>query len=146
VSDQTVGPALLTDMGHMAFWVAGRLPSSGEVPTSGVATYTGHVIANVANSGSQYTAASNFTNTVNFGAQTGAVTVPGFDGATYAGVVSFGPDPRNFNGSLAGTLGRTMAMNGSFFRGVSSPVGEMGGSVSVTGPSYLASGIFIGKQ
>ena len=52
------------DRGHMMTWVAGQLPNAGEVPASGTATYTGHVVANVNNAGSQYIASGNLTNTV----------------------------------------------------------------------------------
>ena len=54
------------DRGHMMTWVAGQLPNAGEVPKSGTATYTGHVVANVNNAGSQYIATGNLTNTVDF--------------------------------------------------------------------------------
>ncbi len=41
-----------------------------------------------------------------------------------------------------------MTMNGSFFKGASGPVGEMGGSVHVnnTAGTYTAGGIFAGKS
>jgi hypothetical protein len=76
------------------------------------------------------------------------------DGATYSGSLSLRTDRRDFGGSLAGTgagltgnLTRSMSMNGSFFKGTSGPVGEMGGNVTVTntGGTYLGSGIFAGK-
>ncbi|MBS0530568.1 MAG: hypothetical protein JSS22_14445, partial [Proteobacteria bacterium] len=52
-------------------------------------------------------------------------------------------DPRNFAGTLAGNVGnRTMALQGSFFQGSTSPVGEMGGKVGIAGTNYLATGIF----
>jgi hypothetical protein len=129
------------------FWVAGRPTTAGEVPLSGQATYSGHVVAAIQNGTDMYYSAGNFNNTVDFGARNGQVSVTGLDGTNYAGQVQFGQDPRSFSGSLAGDVGsRSMALNGSFFRGVSSPVGEMGGSVSISGPSYLGAGIFAAKM
>jgi hypothetical protein len=152
---RTVSGNVITDRGHMMLWVAGqRPPSASDVPASGTATYSGHVIANVRNAGNEYITGGNFTNTVNFGAATNQLTVSvgtstdPFDGATYSGSLSLNSDRRDFSGVLTGTLSRTMTMNGSFFRGISSPVGEMGGGVAVTNTAgdYLASGIFAGKK
>jgi hypothetical protein len=139
----------------MMLWVAGqRPPSASDVPTSGTATYAGHVIVNVRNAGSEYITGQGFINTVNFGAASNQLTMAvgtptdTLDGATYAGSLSLNSDRRDFSGALTGTLSRTMTVNGSFFRGISSPVGEMGGGVAVTNTAgdYLASGIFAGKK
>lgn len=146
----------VVDRSPVNFWVAGqRPPSAADVPTSGSATYSGHVITNVQNNGSMYTASSNFTNTVNFGAATNQLSVQvgtaatngsTLDGASFAGNLSLKADRRDFGGTIAGTLDRSMTMNGSFFKGASGPVGEMGGNVKVTGPtSYTGSGIFAGS-
>jgi hypothetical protein len=143
-SNSTQGPYNDTAIG---FWVAGRPTTAPEVPTTGQATYAGHVIANIDNAGSNYVATGNFSNTVNFGARTGQVTVTGLDNTTYAGQVQFLPDPRNFAGSLAGDVGqRQMGLTGSFYRGALSPVGEMGGAVAISGPGYLGGGIFAAKM
>jgi hypothetical protein len=152
-TNRTESSLSLSDFGHMLLWVAGQYPANAsDVPLTGIATYAGHIIANVQNNGAQYIDAGNFTNTVNFGTQTGAVSAT-LDSTNYSGTVGLLADRRNFAGTLTGvdnnTLlsnGRLMDMQGSFFKGVSGPVGEMGGRVAVTGPSYLASGIFVGKQ
>lgn len=123
-------------------WVAGRrVDSINDVPTTGAATYTGHVVANVNSAGF---VAGGFSNTVNFGARSGAVSVTNLDGTNYSGTVNFNTDPRNFGGTLNGDTGsRQMAIDGSFFQGVHSPVGEMGGRVGISGAGgYLGSGIF----
>ncbi|MEH6950675.1 FecR domain-containing protein [Nitrobacter sp. NHB1] len=122
-------------------WVAGRpVGSISDVPITGTATYTGHVIANVQSAGF---VAGNFSNTVDFGARSGAVSVTNLDSTNYSGNVSFNTDPRNFGGTLAGNVGnRTMALQGSFFQGGTDPVGEMGGKVGIAGQNYLGSGIF----
>lgn len=122
-------------------WVAGRpVGSIGDVPTTGVATYTGHVVANVNTAGF---VAGGFSNNVNFGTRTGAVSVTGLDDTNYSGNVNFNTDPRNFGGTIAGDNNRSMTLQGSFFQGPHSPVGEMGGRVAISGAGgYLGSGIF----
>jgi hypothetical protein len=139
-------------------WVAGRPTIIGEVPTVGRATYIGHVVAHAQDTsrdqygypiavGDARLAGGNFTNTVDFGARTGAVTVTGLDRTNYAGTVRFLNDPRSFAGTLAGDYGnRQMGLLGSFFRGSSSPVGEMGGSVLMNGTNYVGSGIFAARM
>lgn len=148
------------DATGIGFWVAG-LPAATSDINSAIAnnvtaTYNGHVIAAIANGPnnplraqfpSQYIAAGNFTNTVNFGARTGSINVPNLDGASYAGTVALGANPTLFAGTLLGSFGsRVMSVNGSFFQGATSPYGEMGGNVAVTGRNYLASGIFAAKK
>jgi hypothetical protein len=127
-------------------WVAGRpVGSISDVPTTGTATYTGHVIANVNSAGF---VAGGFSNAVDFGRRTGAVSVTNLDRTNYSGTVNFNnADPRNFGGTIQSTNvnvdGRNMTLQGSFFQGPNSPVGEMGGSVAISGANnYLGSGIF----
>ena len=137
----------LTDVGNLMTWVAGQLPNINQVPTTGTATYDGMVVASIKNGSNQYVSGGNFTNVVNFGTRTGAVTVTSLDNTNYTGTVAFSPsDPRNFGGGLAGsTGGRVMSLMGSFFKGVASPVSEMGGNVSIAGTNYIGSGIFAAK-
>ena len=136
-----------SERGHMMTWVAGQLPEASEVPRQGVATYTGHVVANVSNNGAQYIASGNLTNTVNFGTRSGTAQVAGFDGANYQGQLQLSQqDPRYIGAGLTSNVGnRAMVMTGSFFRGSQGPVGEMGGNVTVLGRNYLGSGIFAGR-
>jgi hypothetical protein len=71
------------------------------------------------------------------------------DGTGYAGSVNWSQGSPFFSGTAAGTntaLGRTMTLNGAFFRGASGPAGEMGGSVNISGTGYLASGIFAARH
>jgi len=127
----------------VGYWVAGRSIGANEVPLSGSASYAGHVIGVDNVNGN---VAGNLTTTVDFANRTGTAAVAGFGGVNYSGSLGLGSsDPRNISASLTGA-GRTMSLTGSFFRGVSSPVGEMGGSMSVSGPSYIASGIFAAKM
>jgi len=152
-SKQTVDAGTFDDHGSMNLWVAGRRPNETDVPTVGSATYNGHIIANVNDGSSTRLATGGFQNTVNFGSGNIDSTAS-LDGASFSGNLNISNlDRRNFGGSMGGglssdpSLGRTMNMNGSFFVGKTSPVGEMGGSVAVTGPGgYIAGGIFAGKK
>lgn len=131
------------------FWVAGRLPgSASDVPTTGSATYVGHAIANIANGGQSYVAAGQFQNNVNFGTRVGNVTISNLDSTNYSGQVSLlAGDPRYFAGSLSGNNAyRSMTLTGNFFQGRTSPVGEMGGGVSISGYNYTGGGVFVGKM
>ena len=132
----------VTDIVHLGTWVAGQLPQIGDVPTTGIATYTGHVIGSVSDGVSQHIDAGNFANTVNFAARTGNVAVTNFDGTNYNGTTMASNDPRAFAGVLTGSGGRYMALAGSFFKGPTNPVGEMGGNFTVVGTRYIGSGIF----
>jgi hypothetical protein len=148
------------DTTGIAFWVAGQPAAAGDVNSAiannVTATYSGHVIASIANGPNdpnngdfpaQYIAAANFSNVVNFGSRSGVVSIPDLDGASYGGSVTFGANPTLFSGTLnTGPGDRTMALDGSFFKGATSPVGEMGGSVTITGNNYLGSGIFAAKM
>jgi hypothetical protein len=124
-------------------WVAGRMPTSADIPTTGTATYIGHAIASIRNGTSEYLAAGNFTNTVNFATRVGNVSIVGLDGANYTGNVNATQSaPYAFSGLLPGTIGRNMLIIGNFYRSPTSPVGEMGGLVNLVGTNYLGSGIF----
>jgi hypothetical protein len=136
----------------MGTWVAGEIPDVGQVPTTGIATYSGHAIASIKTGGNEYIAGGGFTNVVNFGTKIGNVTISNLDSRTYTGQVTFGaPDPTIFGGTISAgaTPTHTGALVGDFFRGASGPVGEMGGTFWVrdaagTG-SYLGSGTFLAK-
>ena len=125
-------------------WVAGRASTTTDMPTTGTATYVGHTIASIRNGTSEYLAAGNFTNTVDFAARTGRVSVIGLDGTNYVGSVNGTQSaPYAFSGLLPGNIGnRNMLLIGTFNRSPSSPVGEMGGLVNLVGTNYLGSGIF----
>jgi hypothetical protein len=133
-------------------WVAGVPTAAGNIPTMGTATYAGHVIADINNGGATYLAAGTFSNAVNFGTRTGAVTIGGLDGAGYSGTVALTPASTLFAGGLTSTgiLGRTAAINGSFFQGGPTNstrlYGEMGGSIILNGPNYMGSGIFAARK
>jgi hypothetical protein len=128
-------------------WVAGRPAQASDVPATGTATYIGQVVANVGSVSSRSNdvrvATGNFTNAVNFGTRTGAVSVTGLDNTNYSGVVALQGNSVNFGGALAGDFGnRQMGLAGSFYRSPTNPVGEMGGTVAIQGNNYIGSGVF----
>lgn len=132
------------------FWVAGQLPNMTDVPTTGTATYVGHAIANISAGQGNYSAAGAFRNVVDFGARTGQVSVSNLDGTNYAGqmFVNSG-DPRSLAAALQGVNNptRSMILTGNFFRGATSPVGEMGGALLINGANhYTGAGIFAGRM
>jgi hypothetical protein len=128
------------------FWVAGRPVQVSDIPATGTATYGGHVVAAIQNGNQQYLAGGDLTNTVNFGTRSGTSTVTNFDNTNYSGTLVINQsDPRFLGASLTGG-DRTMVLTGSFFKGATNPVGEMGGSVLVTGSNYVGGGIFAAKM
>ena len=137
------------DRGNLLTWVAGRAAKAADVPTTGIATYTGHAIASIKNGSNEYVAASNFTNTVNFGTRVGAVNISNLDGATYAGNVNISAtNATQFGGTIASSVvtGRSAILNGSFFQGSANPIGEMGGSIRLSGTNYIGAGTFAARR
>jgi hypothetical protein len=145
------------DHGHINFWVAGVPTSVGDLNTltsqSATGIYTGAAIGSVYNgaTASNYVAAGGFLGTYNFGPQTGTLTISNFDGNSF----STGTKPvklpltgANYTFTLAPTATAPIAgtINGSFF---GPKAAETGGNFAVhttLGPTYIASGIFAGKQ
>jgi hypothetical protein len=145
---QNVSGGSVRDSAEM-FWVAGRLPANAsDVPAMGTATYTGHAVANIRNGTQQYVSAAPFQNVVNFGQRYGNVTINGLDGGIFTGQVIFPGDPRYFAGyATASNVNRSMLLVGSFFQSSTSPVGEMGGTLQITGANnYGGAGIFIARR
>jgi trimeric autotransporter adhesin len=147
-SPNAAGTAVIRqDTAHINTWVAG-IPTV-TLPTSGTGTFTGNALGSVSNNGANYLAAGGFTNTYNFGTQTGTVAISNFDGRNFTGPVTaaaFAGRPSSYSGSLSGS-GLTGRVQGTFF-GPSAP--ETGGNFAVQSlpgvPTYLASGIFAGKR
>ncbi len=136
----------------VGFWVAGDLPTVGQLPTSGSATYTGHTIGIVAHRADYYAAwatraaAGNVNMNWNFASRTGNLAITNFDGArNFSGTMNMsGPNSavNRFHGSLAGS-GLTGSANGSFARRGSDPAaGVIGNWAARNGDTYRATGIF----
>ena len=151
------GQLQFEDQGPLLLWVAGVPTTAGALSqATGVATYAGHAIADIANGtqGLSYLAAGTFSNTVNFGARSGAVTINGLDNANYSGTVKWAPGTTSFATQaglpLTSSTGRTAVVAGSFFQGgaanVTPAYGEMGGSLILNGTGYLGSGIFAARR
>ena len=81
------GQLLYEDQGALLLWVGGVPTTPGTLPATGMATYTGHAIANIANgtAGADLSRGGRFFSAVNFGAANGAITISGLDGTNYAG-------------------------------------------------------------
>jgi hypothetical protein len=142
------------DLAHINTWIAG-IPAVN-IPTTGAGTYTGNALGSVFNNGANYLASGGFTNSYNFGTQTGTVAISNFDGRNFSGTVqalanSTGTAVQAFgNGVYLGNLsgsGLTGQAVGQFY-GPGAP--ETGGMFAVHSPAgvptYLASGIFAGRR
>ena len=139
------------DHGHINFWVAGVPTSVGDLNTlasqSAVGTYTGHAIGSVFNAGSNYVAVGGFNGIYNFGTKIGTMTVSNFDGNPALSVSGSAPldaaGKYTFNLSQTGVTG---SINGSFFGPKAAETGGNFAFQRTIGATYIASGIFAGKQ
>jgi len=130
-----------TDLFHLATWVAGVLPATVDMPTTGTATYVGHLNGSVDNNGSRYQAAGKFQNAWNFSSQSGTVTVTNFDGENFSSVSVSASNKRDFAGS--GSNGtKSISFHGSFFKGGTDASKEQGGQFHIQGTNYKAGGTF----
>ena len=132
-----------TDRAYINTWLAGT--PTVTLPTTGHGTYTGAAIGTVFNAGATYLAAGGFTGTYNFGTQSGTMTISNFDGKTFSATGSAPLTGANYTFNVAQT-GVAGSIKGTFF---GPNAKETGGNFAVhttIGPTYLASGIFAGKQ
>jgi len=126
-----------TDRFHLATWVAGALPSAVDIPTSGTATYVGHLNGSVDNNGTRYQAVGKFENAWDFSNQSGSVTVTNFDGENFSSVSVLASNRREFAGS-----GSNSTKSISFYKGGTDATKEQGGQFHVQGTNYKAGGTF----
>ena len=135
------------DRVHLGTWVAGELPDVADLPLTGTATYSGHMIGNVENNFNKYVAAGSFTNQWDFSDREGNFNAS-FDGANYQGTMTGSPANVNFSGPIGDTndLSRTGNVNGSFFRSPSDAAAYQAGSFNIGGPNYKATGTFAGQR
>ncbi len=129
------------DRFHLATWVAGVLPATVDMPTSGTASYLGHLNGSVDNNGVRYQAVGKFQNSWDFGSQSGSITVTNFDGENFSGGAVSASNKRDFAGSGSND-GKSISFHGSFYKGGSDASKEQGGQFHITGTNYKAGGTF----
>jgi hypothetical protein len=140
------------DWAHLSTWVAGQLPAVADLPTTGSATYNGHIIGNVLNGASSYLAAGAFSQNWNFATRAGALTITNFDGKNFAGTTTGSAANVNFSGSFTGTntaatsLGITGNINGSFFKSPTDAAAYQAGQFTMGGTNYVAAGTFAAQR
>ena len=128
--------------GGINTWVTG-IPTVN-TPTAGTGTYSGAAIGSVVNAGTSYMAAGGFTNTYNFGSNTGTVAINNFDGHNFSGTVA--GSGGTYGGNIAGKGDYRQGMvTGSFYGPGAVETGGTFALQAMHGPSYIASGIFAGK-
>jgi hypothetical protein len=134
------GPSNTTQSAYINTWLAGT--PTVTMPTTGQGSFSGAAIGTVSNAGNNYLAAGGFNSTYNFGSNTGTVTISNFDGKTFSGTVHGAGN--QYAGNLAGS-GLAGLTTGGFFGPNAVETGGTFGVHAVSGPSYLASGIFAGR-
>ncbi len=143
--------AAINERVHLAGWVAGQLPTQVQVPTTGTATYSGHLTGSVVSSGAAYVAVGGYQNMWNFGTRSGTVAITNFDGRSFTGSASAPVgSPRDFSGSFS-TTGFSGQMRGSFFKSTTDVVAGQGGDFHIidtatSGTNYKAAGIFAAQR
>ncbi|HTT80812.1 MAG TPA: hypothetical protein VMF86_14145, partial [Stellaceae bacterium] len=137
------------DAANINTWVAGSLTPLADLQNleamSVTATYTGAALGSVFNSGASYVAAGGFNGTYNFGTQSGTFAITNFDGHNFA---ASGSAPLTGANYTFGTTGNGFAgtVSGSFYGPKAAETGGNFAFQSTAGPTYIASGIFAGRQ
>ncbi len=141
------------DYAHLNTWAAGVITAAADWPTSGSATYQGHVIGNVMNAlpgaEGRYLAAGNFNMSWNFASRTGNAAISGFDGRNMSAPFLFqstGPTSQTFEGALGDGETAFGKIIGAFAAGPDSPVQGAIGQFEYTETGYMAVGNIISKK
>jgi hypothetical protein len=137
------GPSNSVQSSYINTWVAGQ--PTVNMPATGTGMYSGAAIGTVNTASQTYLAAGGFSNTYNFGTNTGNISISNFDGANYTAAISGSSGSPGFAGSLGQTGGNRIGIVVGGFAGPGAA--ETGGTFSLhapSGPSYIASGIFAG--
>ncbi len=128
-------------------WVAGTPTLDVDLPLSGTATYTGHIIGNVENDmGNSYVAVGKMDTTWDFSSRSGGLTITNFDGANYSGSTFGSPGTGNFGGSFSGTspgaTNRQGQVWGAFYRSPTDATLNQAGNFKLnsTETNYKAAG------
>lgn len=140
----------------LGFWTAGAVQDFAQIPTTGSASYGGHMVAFVEHNGAQYIEHGDATFSVNFSGATsnGTLTVTNFDGGglsgTFSAIGSNSPG-HSFTGSVSGTgalSGVSGSHAGSFYtnqagNAVAGVGGKVFGSGTVGGNPYRFAGVHV---
>lgn len=150
------------ERGELLTWVAGQLSDPSLIPTTGTASYNGHIIGNVhygtGGTGISYIAGGTFQHSVNFGTGAGSLAFT-FDQRSFSGSTALNPANRaNFSGNFATVSGPSASgsLQGAFFgpnTGAGTAPLEQGGQFSLSGTppatgtgAYIAAGIFAARR
>jgi hypothetical protein len=148
---------------HLGTWVAGDISNEADLPTSGEASYAGHVVGNVTRNidgtDYQYIAGGGFNMDWSFQTRTGTASISDFDGinaSTPAGGLtdtSVSNALNSFTGTLSGTdtfpvtpTPVSGGIDGSFVSGPGGSAAGVIGSFDLVGASVSATGIVAGEQ
>ena len=136
---------------HLAAWVTGELPTQVQIPSTGTASYVGHMVGTVNTSSATYLAVGRFQNDWNFGTRAGTISITSFDGQNYTGSGSAPTaTPRDFSGSFSNSS-NTGQLHGSFVKSSTDNVaGQIGDfhikDTATSGTNYKAAGIFAAQK
>ncbi|HYD06296.1 MAG TPA: FecR domain-containing protein, partial [Reyranella sp.] len=138
-----------TDNIHMGTYVVGQVTNALQMPQTGTATYSGHMIGNVRNGSNNYVGTGTFNLPWSYAARAGTFNA-NFDGTSYNGLVAAKPGSGgvDFAGAFAGPGFKVGALSGSFFNSPGMAAAYVGGAFGITNlsGSYQASGIFAGQR
>ncbi|GEP57757.1 FecR domain-containing protein [Reyranella soli] len=129
-------------IGH---YVAGKLTSAVQMPTTGTATYNGGMAGFVRDHGNTRVGTGNFQLNWNF-ANRGGNFAGGFDGKNFSGTMNAGAaTPQNYNGTVRGS-GVSGRVDGAFAQSPSDSAAYTLGNFSLNGRHYNASGVYAGQR
>lgn len=131
---------------HLGTWVAGDVTATGDLPTTGTATYNGQAVGNVVDTGARYLAAGDFSLSINFSDRAGTATISNFDGRTFGGSVSEQAlgSGNLFSGGLSGDAAGDI--RASIVGGPNSNHDGVIGNFNASDGSWSASGIVAGGK
>ena len=145
----------------VGWWVAGDLPTVGELPLEGSATYSGNTIGNVASfedgSWKTYVAGGQVGMGWDFAKRSGTMDITNFDSSGRYGPLNMSgtmeipgelqsSDINRFSGPLSGSLGQEQDISGgavgSFARNGNDPTAGIIGNWNARNEAYRAGGVF----
>jgi hypothetical protein len=124
-------------------YVAGT--PSVQLPTTGMAIYSGVMAGFASNNGQPTAANGTFQNVWNFGSRTGVFT-GNFDRQSYSGTTGpTAPGSTTFAGTFNGG-NRSGTLNGAFFSSPTDAAAYQAGTFAIRGSGYRAGGVFAGQR